>query len=247
MSYQMTVSPDFGPKQIAGWYIFNTWLQKQLNENIHMELYTDFDSQREDIQQNNIDLIYANPFDASMLIREKGFTAITRPAGKSDEAVIVVNANNPADCIEDLPTGIRLVFTNDPDVHLIGMIMLEPADLASNDIETQVVDSYAIVAKYLIQEKAEVGFFLKEAFEQLSNLTQSQLKVLVESQIHDIFHIFLIGPRLSDRQKEITEILLKMNNSPEAQDVLKNLGFQKWEPVQKEDAEFMIDLMNAVS
>ena len=42
MRYVMTVSPDFPPAQIAGWYIFNTWLQRQLGVQIHVELYQNF-------------------------------------------------------------------------------------------------------------------------------------------------------------------------------------------------------------
>lgn len=49
MRYVMTVSPDFSPDKIAGWYIFNTWLQRQLDIHIHLELYSDFNSQRESL------------------------------------------------------------------------------------------------------------------------------------------------------------------------------------------------------
>ena len=30
MTYNFTISPDFSPDHISGWYIFNTWLQKRL-------------------------------------------------------------------------------------------------------------------------------------------------------------------------------------------------------------------------
>ncbi len=246
MTYQMTVSPDFAPELIAGWYIFNTWLQKQLGEGIHLELYNDFKSQREAIRSDQVDIIYANPFDASMLIREKGFTALARPAGKQDEAVIAVKAQYPADCVEDLPPGIRLAFTDDPDVHLMGMIMLEAADLNADNTEKRVVDSYVIVAKQLIRDEADVGFFLKEAFDNLSNFTREQLKVLVESQISIIHHSLLVGPRLAAQREQIREFLLKMSADPKGVGVLESLGFQSWENVDQEDAEFMIDLMDTL-
>ena len=76
MTLQLTVSPDFSPDHIAGWYVFNTWLQRKLGVRIHLELYDDFDSQRQAIAANKVDLIYANPYDAAMLVREKGFVAI---------------------------------------------------------------------------------------------------------------------------------------------------------------------------
>lgn len=246
MSYQMTVSPDFAPEYIPGWYIFNTWLQKQLGEGIHLELYNDFESQREAIANDQIDIIYANPFDAAMLIREKGFTALVRPSGKNDEVVVVVNNDNPAQRVEDLAPGLRLVFTNDPDVHLIGMIMLEPADLNVNNVQMQEVDTYVLVAKQLLRGEADVGFFLKEAFYDLSQFIREQLRVLVESEISVVHHALLVGPRLKDKQEQIRELLLNMASDPKGPGVLESLGFRAWENVEQEDAEFMIDLMDTL-
>lgn len=73
MSFMFTVSPDFSPVHLSGWYIFNTWLQKQTDLALHLELYDDFHTQTEAIKSDSIDLIYANSFDAAMLMRDKGF------------------------------------------------------------------------------------------------------------------------------------------------------------------------------
>lgn len=86
MSYIFTVSPDFTPEHLSGWFIFNTWLQKQTGLPIHMEMYKDYSHQREGIHNDQISLIYANPYDAAMLVREKGFLPVTKPAGVADEA-----------------------------------------------------------------------------------------------------------------------------------------------------------------
>lgn len=74
---------------------FNTWLQRQLDIHIHLELYSDFNSQREAFNRGEIDLIYANPFDAAVLVREQRLQAVAVPRGKSDEAVIAVSADSP--------------------------------------------------------------------------------------------------------------------------------------------------------
>ncbi len=246
MTYQMTVSPDFSPRHIAGWYIFNTWLQKTLGEDIHLELYQDFESQRKSIREDKIDLIYANPFDASMLIREKGFIALARPLGKEDEVVIAVPANSPVNKVEELQPGLRLAFTDDPNVHLVGMIMLEPANLSSENIRLQMVDSYAVVAKQLLRGEADAGIFLKEAFYGLSSLTRREMRPLVESQISDIFHAFLVGPRLADKKDVIQDALARMTETPGGRSVLEALGIAGWANVSREDAEFMVDLMDAI-
>ena len=246
MRYVMTVSPDFPPAQIAGWYIFNTWLQRQLGVQIHVELYQNFSSQRIAIQNDGIDLIYANPFDAAMLVREKGFTAIATPMHKSDEAIIAVAVDSAVQCIEDLKPGIRIATTDDPDVNLISMIMLEPADLSAHNVETQTVDSYVLVAKQLLQGQADVGFFLRDAFETLSGVIQRQVRELIRSEIHVIRHVLLLSPRMHALHGELQQMLLMMNDDIKGKSVLQSLGLLGWEAQEQEDTEFMIDLMDTL-
>lgn len=246
MRYGMTVSPDFPPDHIAGWYIFNTWLQRQLNTAVHLELHNDFRQQRTAIQNDEVDLIYANPFDAAMLVREKGFTALAAPSGRADEAVIAVAADSAVQAIEALPVQCRVVATDDPDINLIGMIMLEPADISRDTVQVHQVDTYILVAKQLMQQQADVGFFLAEAFDNLSELVRSQLKELIRSQIYDIRHVLLAGPRLQEHHAAIQSMLEQMTHDDKGQDVLANLKFDDWEILQQEDTEFMIDLMDTL-
>ncbi|MBU0654150.1 MAG: phosphate/phosphite/phosphonate ABC transporter substrate-binding protein [Gammaproteobacteria bacterium] len=246
MRYVMTVSPDFAPDRIAGWYIFNTWLQRQLGEHIHLELYPDFASQREAINNDEIDLIYANPYDAAMLVREKGFTAIATPGNISDEAIIAVAAASPIQRVEDLRPGTRIAATDDPDVNLISMIMLEPADLSIQNVEIQTVDTYVLVAKRLLQGKADAGFFLKEAFAGLSGMIQRQLRQLVHSEIYVIRHVLLAGPRLQGHLNDLQELLPAMPADAKGKGVLASMGLQRWELQDQEDTEFMIDLMDTL-
>jgi len=246
MSYTITVSPDFSPDHISGWYIFNTWLQKALDEPIHLQLFDDFNSQRRAIADDNIDLIYANPYDAAMLVREKGFLPVCRAGGSADEAIIAVNDENPAQGVEDLPAGITVATTDDPDVHLIGMIMLEPADLSADNVTLQTRDSYVLVAKDLLRGQADVGIFLAEAFENLSGMVRKSLRPLVSSEIQVIHHSFMVGPKLAERRDEIRATLLGMNDDAKGQGVLESMGWTRWEAVDDEEAEFMIDLMDTL-
>ena len=242
----MTVSPDFSPKHIAGWYIFNTWLQNQLSQNIHLELYNNFNDQRDAIERGEIDIIYANPFDAAMLIRDKGFKAIAKPSHKPDEVIVAVAADSNIHSIEDLQAQTRIAKTDDPDVNMIGMIVLEPADLTAENTKSETVDTYVLVAKQLFQGKADVGFFLKESFDDLSNFVKNQLRVLVSSEIHVITHTLLIGPNTLTHKDDIQHILINMPDLPKGQGVLESMGLEKWEIQTQEDAEFMIDLMDTL-
>ncbi len=247
MSFMFTVSPDFTPDHLSGWYIFNTWIQRQTDLAIHLEMYNDFHTQREAINNDKIDLIYANPFDAAMLVREKGFQPLVKAGGEADEAIIAVNSENAVEDIAHLLEGTKVAFTEDPDVHLMGMIMLEPADLDKSNIIEVPSDTYVLVAKHLLKGEADVGIFLAEAYDDLSSMVKKQLRVLVRSQISVIHHSLMIGPKLLDKKEQIQQILVDMNTDEKGQGVLKSLGFEAWEKVENDEMEFMIDLMDALN
>ena len=244
--FQMTVSPDFPPKNMGAWFVFNTWLQRQLSIPIHLELYDDFESQRQAILAGQLDLIYANPFDASMLVRDLDFMPIARPMSGSDECVVVVPEHSSIHRIEDLVPGVRVACTDDPDVELVGMIMLEPADLDSTNISRVEAGSYPLVAAQLLRDRADVGFILEAAFEDLSSLIRQQLRPLVRSQISDIHHALLMGPRLAQKHEQLCGILLQMGSEQKSRRILEELGIPGWMLMEREDTEFMIDLMDTL-
>ncbi|HYE37701.1 phosphate/phosphite/phosphonate ABC transporter substrate-binding protein [Methylocaldum sp.] len=244
MTHTFTVSPDFTPEHLSGWFIFNTWLQKALDEPFHLQLYDDFHSQREAIKSDRIDLIYANPYDAAMLVREKGFKPLVKPEGKADEAIIAVSAERPFLRVEDLPSSIKLATTDDPDVHMMGMIMLEPADLDASSVAIKTCDSYVLVAKELLKGNCDAGVFLAEAFNDLSSVIRKQLRALVSSQIQVVHHALMISPRLADRRDRLLDALLAMSENDKGRSALAALKISRWEKVEDEEMEFMIDLMD---
>ncbi len=246
MKYNFTVSPDFNPSHLSGWFIFNTWLQRSIGEHIHLDLYDDFESQRAAIAEDKFDLIYANPYDATTLVREKGFLPVASPASKSDEAIIAVREDNAAQVVEDLNSGLRISATDDPDVNMMCMIMLEPADLSRENTSSETRDTYVLVAKDLIKGDADVGFFLEETYNDLSSVVRSQLRPLVQSQIQVINHVLLIGPKLAHKREELAAALAGMKETPNGAGVLKSLNFQDWNLVDQEETEFMIDLMDTL-
>ncbi len=246
MKYTFTVSPDFNPEFISGWFFFNTWLQKSLNEKIHLELYNDFESQRNAIANDEIDLIYANPFDASKLVREKGFVPIARPDNVADEAIIAVSAESGVSNVDELQPGLRISKTDDPDVNMVCSLMLEPANLDAQNTTASTRATYVLVAKDLISQDADVGFFLADTYMNLSKMTRSKLKPLVQSDINDIHHLLLAGPQISHKRDEILENLRAMPAHEKGLGVLHGLGIESWKAVEQEDTEFMIDLMETL-
>ncbi len=247
MTYQFTVSPDFSPDYISGWFIFNTWLQRALGQSFHLELMDNFQQLHQAIKEDRIDLIYANPYDASMLVRDKGFTPLVKPKGGADEAVIAVRADNGIHAVESLQPGTTVATTDDPDVHLMGMIMLEPAGLDQGSIEVKQCGNYVLVAKALLKGECDVGIFLDRAFDELSRPIQSQLRPLVRSEIQVIHHSLMAGPRLNSHVDSLRRLLSAMEEDPKGLGVLEGLGLTGWKLVDEEETEFMIDLMDTLT
>lgn len=248
MTHLLTVSPDFSPDHIAGWYVFNTWLQRRLGTRIHFEMHDSFAQQREAVAADKIDLIYASPNLAAMLVREKGFTAIAAPLAKADEAIVAVLEGSSTQHVEDLQPGLRIAQTQDPDVNMIAMIMLEPADLNRDNTVVVTAPSYVLVAKQLMTGKADCGFFLREAYDDLSGPVRRQLRVLVKSEIGVIRHMLLAGPRLAEHHAALRELIGGMSEpGSDGKRALDALGLAGFELQQPEDVEFMIDMVNTLT
>ena len=246
MTYNLTVSPDFKPDLISGWFIFNTWLQKQLSQSVHLELYQSFAEQDKALQDKKVDLIYANPYDISRLVRDEGFVPVAKPKAKPDEAVVATRADGSIDCLEDVPANLRIAQTNAPDVNTIGMILLEPADLLMDDIDIKQYANYTTVAKSLINDDADVGFFLAEAFNEFSGLVKKKLKPIISSNIYLIHHALLVGPELLNYEADLRGILCDMHLDDKGKKILADLEISQFEPMDTEEAEFMIDLMDTL-
>jgi phosphonate transport system substrate-binding protein len=246
MTFNLTVSPDFPPERIASWFVFNTWLQKKLGVNIHLELYDDFESQHQAMEAGKVDIIYVNPYDATTLVREKGFEAIAAPKGISDEAVIAVASEGDIKCVEDLKPGCNIASTDDKDVHMMCMIMIEPADLTASNINLSEHPSYVIVAKKVMTGEAQAGFFYKQAYDKMSNVIKSAVMPIVTSQISVIKHMFLVSPRFAEHKDAIKAALLDMHKDEKGKPIVEELGFECWEEQTQEDTEFMIDLMDTL-
>lgn len=247
MSFNMIISPDFKPELISGWYIFNTWLQKIIHTNIHIEMVSDFNELAKAIDSNSIDLIYANPCDIAKLVREKSFTPSAKPVGTHDETVVIARAESPISDIESLNKNIKIAMTDVPNVNTIGMIMLEPADIAPSDIETISCSNYITVAKKVINGEADIGFLLADAYDEFSNLVKKQVQPLITSKIHVLHHALLTAPGFSEKQNALQEALLNMQKDETGLDILKNLEIESWEIMDNDEAEFLIDLIDTLS
>ena len=237
MTLNLLIAPDFAPERFAGWHMLNTLLQKKSGIHIHLMTPASAAEQAELIASGKVDGVYANPFDAASMIRDSGYKAIARPIAKSDEMVIATGANAAYETARDLRPGCT-----------IGLRLLEVADLKEADIKWNLVENYQAAARLAIKGEVDAAFFLAEAYNSLSGLTRKQMKVLVESKLADITHVFLLNSRISaEDSARFAQALLELKGTPDGQPVLDELGMSGgFEVMAEEDAEFMIDLMDTL-
>jgi len=247
-SLNFLIAPDFAPEHFAGWHMLGTWLQRKSGLRLHLLTPASAQEQAAKLAEDAVDLLYANPFDAAKLIHELGYRALAHPLDKPDEMVIATAANAPANCVEDLRPGCRIALTDNHDVRLIGLRLLEPADLNAADIAWTVTENYQAAARMAIKGEVDAAFFMAEAYASLSRLTRTQLKPLIESALGDIHHVLLAHPRVpAEVVSSFSEALLSMGESEEGKAVLTELGLPAgFASMSAEQAEFMIDLMDTL-
>ena len=245
-THNMLIAPDFSPERFAGWHMFNTLIQKRANLNMHLNIPTSHAEQETVISEGDIQVIYANPFDAATLIREHGYHAVARPIGKSDEMVIAAAANSDITHLEDIKAGATVAMADNRDVKLIGLRLLEAVDIEEADLNWTVTETYQAAARQVIKGEAQAAFFLAEIFHSFSRLTKAQLSVLIESDLADISHVLLIKDGFPDTDI-LMDAILNLHNDDDGKEALAELGMpQGFEAMDEEDAEFMIDLMQTL-
>jgi phosphonate transport system substrate-binding protein len=200
------------------------------------------------LARHDVDLVYANAFDTSWLVRDRGWIPVARPKVRSDEATIAVLRDHPATNIHQLGRPLRVAATEAPDVARIARILLEPAQFGNGDLIVMEQPSYIVVARALLQGKAEIGFFLSSSFAELSDLVRDQLRPLVQSHIYVLRHAMLLAPRHAELREPLLDALLALGADERSQRLAADLdlagGFEELSP---EEALFIADLMETLA
>ncbi|MBP3221509.1 MAG: PhnD/SsuA/transferrin family substrate-binding protein [Neisseriaceae bacterium] len=243
----LLIAPDFPPEHFGGWHIFNTTLQRDTDNNIHLLTPHSAEEQQQILEQNQVDIIYANPFDAASLIRDKNFLPVVKPVKNPDEMVIAAGSASGLAKLTDLKKGMKIAITNNRDVKLIGLRLLEAANLTEADLEWVEVPSFQAAARHAIQGKADAAFFVASSFHSLSEMTKNQMAVLIESHITDITHVILMHPEQSEFLPTVRQSIINMKDTDAGRRVLSELNMPDgFEELTEEETEFMIDLMETL-
>ena len=238
MSHQFTVDPNYSGKNLPGWYLMNTYLQKQLDLPLQFTPFNGFDEARNAVLSGQFDLVYANPFDAIQYVQRAGFQSLAKPAGHFDEVLLCSLADGPLQGYADLPERVRVASASEKTlVHMVGGFLLEKADIAAERVDYQYTESYQGVIKALVQGKADLGFVFNEVYAAASELVRGRLRVIDRSDDAFAFHSFCVGPRLAEHAARIQAALVAMAGDDKGRAILQDIGFAGFEAVTPEEID----------
>ena len=237
------IAPDFAPKSFAGWHLLNTLLQKITDNPIRLITPAGHHEQMDILRNQKVNLVYANPFDAAQLVREQGDLP---PRACSDEMLITSYADSPYQHSDELKAGCKILVTENQDLRLLGLRLLESANLTEQDIEWIEIDTFQEAARRLINQEADAAFFLVSTYLLFTLNTRQQMKTLMQSRIGDLYHVILLHPDNAELHDFFRDTFVQIGNTDDGEKVLQDLDMRGFDAVSQEDMEFMIDLMETL-
>jgi phosphonate transport system substrate-binding protein len=220
------------------WYRLEQYLIQRLG--IEMQFTISLDAT--DFQENlgSADIVYTNPSDKFAILANKGFVSVARPADKYDEAVFVAHPDITDTSMEALR-----------GAEIISVTSLIPTKIArhvlqSNGIEMGTIhakDSWLSVISGVWNQEANFGIVYKDTYDNLSEQGKGMVNLVTATSEQQAFHTIDIGPKLIDRQDEITQLFLNMHTDEQGKQVLAELEVPQWLPVTPEELSAMERLM----
>jgi phosphonate transport system substrate-binding protein len=219
---QLSICPHDTARNLFGWYVLNTYLQRQLGEAIHFEPASSLLAERETVLGGEFNLVYANPYSALLYMARRGFVPVARVRDHHDE-VVVVSAHGKNLLAEGR---VRIASATDKlIVHLLGQSLLPGLGLDEERIDYVYTGGHPQAAQAVLKGEADLAFVFEETWRGLAASTRERLDMLGQSSDGTAFHCFCVGPDWSARVDQIRAILLHMNDDPKGKAILSDLGF----------------------
>jgi ABC-type transporter Mla MlaB component len=222
--------------QMNGWYFFNTYLQRQLNRDIHLELVHGAMNEAQS-KMEDMDIVFTKPFDATRLLMENQFRPLLHPLNQTDEVTLLVRAEDTRQKIADFHGGKVVTATADNFVYLLGRFLLEENNTLSLDYSFSGHDIKAL--QMLLKGQADILFMATETYDGLSSLTRKLLRKIDHSETGFAFHLFCAAPHCQEVGNAVTEVLLNMGQDSQGRQVLADLGLEGWSRPKQEEVDML--------
>ena len=225
---QLSVCPHDTAKNLAGWYLLNTYLQRRLVCNIHFNLQESFIVERETVLKGGYHLVYANPYSAMEFAEKLNFIPVARPIGVFDEVVLVCRKGTKP---LELAAPKVSTATKGLIVHALGCMELRKLGKDANACEFIIAGNHMKAAQAVIKGEADIGFVFNETWQGMSAVSKDSLEVIAESREGNAFHCFCICPEWADRKADLLKVFIGMQTDESGARILEDLKFKGFEPV----------------
>lgn len=220
--FRLSVCPHDTAKNITGWFILNTYLQRNLDCAIHFEPNVNFIEERNSVLDGSYHIVYANPFSAAVFIKKLGFVPVAKPVGVFDETFLVGSLNKGVP--DHRP--IRIASATDKlIVHTLGLSLLGPQNISLSDCEFRFVGTHLKAAQAVIQGSADLGFVYNETWNGLAESTRQALTLVSQTSSKQAYHCFCIAPECNGKSEQLQALLCNMQNDPQGKRILDELHF----------------------
>ncbi|MCX7099241.1 MAG: STAS domain-containing protein [Methylococcales bacterium] len=230
-------------QQMNGWYFFNTYLQRHLGREIHLELIhgaiADQDKKIEDM-----DIVFTKPFEATRLMLSHNFLPLLRPLDQVDEVTLLVRADDPRQHLTQFQGGKIVTAAADNFVYLLGRFLLEQDEAAMANMDYLFSGNDIKSLQMLLKGAADILFVLSDTFNGLSSLTRKNLRQIDQSDTAFAFHLFCLAPQCKDLGTALSNVLLDMSNDSQGRQVLADLGIPGWIKPTPDECDMLAMLYN---
>ncbi|MGR8933450.1 MAG: PhnD/SsuA/transferrin family substrate-binding protein [Gammaproteobacteria bacterium] len=225
-------------QQMNGWYFFNTYLQRRLEREVHMELVHGAIADK-DQRAEQMDIVFAKPFEATRLVLQNRFRPVLRPVNQTDEVTLLVRADDSRQRPADFRGGKAVTASPDNFVYLLGRFLLDEEGLASEHLEYQFAGHEIKALQMLLKGGADMLFMLSETYRGLSGLTRKMLRELDQSETAFAFHLFCVAPHCQEVGDAFAALLLEMQRDSQGRQVLADLGIEGWDRPTRDEIDML--------
>ena len=213
------------------WYRFAQFLTRSIEASVQFEKSMDFPEFHKELTTGG--LIYANPQDSLVLIKDHDYTPLVRPSNLFDEIVFVANMELENPCLDDLREN-NVISVNSMMVTRVGIKYLYEKNIKPASIVSR--PSWMAVAKSIFRCEEEYAFLYKDFYLCLNSLSRSGLRNIGETDDGTIHHNILIAPKFLEFAETIMDNLVEMHEQDtRSTGVLTDLGIKQFIPVNKKE------------
>lgn len=230
-TFRLSVCPHDTAKNITGWFLIDTYLQRNLDCAIRFEPKDNFIEERNSVLNGGYQIAYANPYSAAIYAKRLGFIPVAKPSGVFDETILVCSANTQIPSTRP----VRIASATDKlIVHSLGLSLLDAQNISLSDCEFVYVGTHAKAAHAVIEGTADLGFVYNETWKGMADSSSQALAIVSQTSSKLAYHCFCIAPEWGEKLEKLQALLVNMIQDPQGKHILEDIhlpaGFETMGP-----------------